>query len=149
MRDAQLLGDYAVRNSEAAFRTLVTRYLNLVHSTALRQVRNSALAEEVAQAVFILLARKAATLARREDLMLGGWLYRTTCFVAARAVRGEQRRQCREQEAFQMQQQHTSADDTWRRVMPLLDEGIGKLDKSNREALILRFIQNESLAVVG
>ena len=117
MHDSQLLEEYVSRNSETAFQSLVNRYLNLVRSTALRQVRNAPLAEEVAQAVFILLARKAALLRQSKNLVLGGWLYRTTCFVAARAARGEMRRQRREQEAFQMQQL-SSADETWRRSRP-------------------------------
>src|ERR1019366_7738672 len=104
MHDSQLLQDYVTRHSEAAFQSLVARHLNLVRSTALRQVRNAPLAEEVAQAVFILLARKAARLRKSKNLVFGGCPYRTTRFVAARALRGELRRQRREQEAFAMQQ---------------------------------------------
>jgi RNA polymerase sigma factor (sigma-70 family) len=148
MHDSQLLEEYVTRNSETAFQSLVSRYLNLVHSTALRQVRNAPLAEEVAQAVFILLARKAPRLRNTKNLVLGGWLYRTTRFVATRASRGELRRQRREQEAFQMQQL-SSADDTWRRIAPLLDEGIEQLDQTDRDAVIVRFFQDEPLRAVG
>jgi len=148
MQDSQLLEDYVTRNSERAFQSLVARYLNLVRSTALRQVRNASLAEEVAQAVFILLARKAAGLRKRKSLALGGWLYRTTRFVAARALRGELRRQRREQEAFQMQQ-FSSADETWCRIAPMLDEGIEQLGQTDRDVVILRFFQDEPLHAVG
>ncbi len=148
MHDSQLLEDFVTRNSEPAFQSLVTRYLNLVRSTALRQVRDATLAEEVTQAVFILLARKAARLRKTKDLLLGGWLYRTTRFVAARALRGELRRQRREQEALQMQQL-SAADETWRRIAPLLDEGIEQLDQTDRHAVILRFFQDEPLREVG
>ncbi|MGO8679236.1 MAG: sigma-70 family RNA polymerase sigma factor [Limisphaerales bacterium] len=148
MHDSQLLDDYVTRNSETAFQSLVSRYLNLVHSTALRQVGNAPLAEEVAQAVFILLARKASRLRNTQNLVLGGWLYRTTRFVAARAQRGELRRRRREQEALQMQQL-SSADETWRRIAPLLDEGIEQLDQTDRDAVIVRFFQDEPLSVVG
>ena len=102
----------------------------------------------MAQAVFILLARKAARLRKTKNLVLGGWLYRTTRFVAARALRGELRRQRREQEAFQMQQ-FSSADETWRRIAPMLDEGIEQLDQTDRDAVILRFFQDEPLHAVG
>jgi RNA polymerase sigma factor (sigma-70 family) len=148
MHDSQLLEDYVTRNSEPAFQSLVTRYVNLVRSTALRQVRDATLGEEVTQAVFILLARKAARLRKTKNLLLGGWLYRTTRFVAARALRGELRRQRREQEAFQMQQ-FSAADETWRRIAPLLDEGIEQLDQTDRHAVILRFFQDEPLREVG
>ena len=148
MHDSQLLEDYVTRNSETAFQSLVTRYLNLVRSTALRQVRAAPLAEEVAQAVFILLARKAARLRKTKNLVLGGWLYRTTRFVAARALRGELRRRRREQEAFQMQQ-ISSTDETWRRIAPVLDEGSEQLGQTDRDAVILRFFQDEPLQKVG
>src|SRR5436190_890789 len=91
MDDWQLLQNYVERDSETAFRTLVNRYVNLVYSVAVRYVRDAQLAEEVAQAVFILLARKARGF--RPGVMLSGWLFRTTRFVASRAVRAEQRRQ--------------------------------------------------------
>lgn len=141
MDDWQLLQDYVARESDAAFRTLVNRYVNLVYSVALRQVRDAQLAEEVAQAVFILLARKASSL--RPSVVLSGWLFRTTRFVASRAVRAEQRRQRREQEAFAMQQ-FTAPDDTWKRIAPALDEGLEHLGETDRNALLLRFFNDKS-----
>src|SRR5436189_174041 len=70
MNDWELLQKYALHGSEAAFCTLVERYLNLVHSVAMRQVHDAHLAEEVSQAVFILLARKAGSL--KDGLVLSG-----------------------------------------------------------------------------
>ena len=75
MEDWQLLHDYAARKSEPAFRALVERHLGLVRSAAARQVRDPQLADEVTQAVFILLARKAGNFGR--GVVLPGWLYRT------------------------------------------------------------------------
>ncbi len=87
MDDWKLLQDYVERNSEGAFRDLVDRYVALVRSVALRQVNDTQLAEEVVQAVFILLARKAGDF--RRPIVLPGWLFRTTRFVATRALRAE------------------------------------------------------------
>src|SRR3954471_22982526 len=107
----QLLLEYARTNSELAFRELVTRYVDLVYSTAIRLVDGDThLAEDVAQTVFVHLARKARTLPR--DVMLGGWLHQDTRFVAARAMRTERRRQSRERQAVEMNtlQDHSEAN---------------------------------------
>src|SRR5437868_13184722 len=97
----QLLAEYARNGSEAAFRELVARFVGLVYSTALRLVEGDThRAEDVAQTVFVNLARKARTLP--EDVRLGGWLHRDTCLVASHAMRGERRRRSRERQAAEM-----------------------------------------------
>src|SRR5581483_2459335 len=73
--DMQLLRQYAATHSEEAFAALVSRHLNLVYSAALRQVQNPHYAEEIAQAVFLILARKCRAL--RSGVILSGWLYQT------------------------------------------------------------------------
>ncbi|HEX3889840.1 MAG TPA: sigma factor, partial [Verrucomicrobiae bacterium] len=96
--DIELLRQYAVENSEVAFAALVTRHVNLVYSVALRNVGNSHSAEEITQAVFIILSRKAKSFSRKT--ILTGWLHQTTRLTAANFLRTEIRRQNREQEAF-------------------------------------------------
>ncbi|MFO1478390.1 MAG: sigma-70 family RNA polymerase sigma factor [Verrucomicrobiota bacterium] len=146
MEDWQLITDFVTRNSESAFRTLVDRHLALVHSAALRQVRDTELAQEVTQAVFILLARKASGFS--QATVLPGWLFRTTRFVAARAMRSESRRQHREQEAVRMQHL-SSSDEHWRAIAPLLDEAMARLGETDRAAMILRFFEEKPLGEVG
>lgn len=136
MDDWQLLDAYARDGSEAAFSRLVDRHLGLVHAAARRQVRDDALAADVAQAVFLLLARKAGSLGRRGLLL--GWLFQTTRFVAARALRADARRQRREQEAASMQELHTP-DPRWDQLAPEVDEALSRLGAADRNALLLRF----------
>jgi RNA polymerase sigma factor (sigma-70 family) len=145
--DQQLLDEFAEKNSEAAFAVLVARYVNLVYSTALRFTGNPHHAEELSQAVFITLARKAGGLQR--DTVLSGWLYHTTRLTAANFVKGEIRRQRREQEAF-MQSNLTESDAAaWQEIAPLLDDAMGRLGETDRNAVVLRFFQNKTAREVG
>jgi DNA-directed RNA polymerase specialized sigma24 family protein len=64
--DADLLEQYARENSGAAFTMLVERHIGLVHSVALRHTANSQHAQDITQAVFIILARKARNIAPQD-----------------------------------------------------------------------------------
>ena len=149
MTDHQtLLAEYNRNGSDAAFRELVTRYVDLVFSTALRLVEGDThRAEDVVQIVFVDLARVARTLPA--DVKLGGWLHRDTCFVAATLLRGERRRQDRERQAMEMNtlQNHSEAD--FSQVAPLLDEAINELDEADRTAILLRFFEQQDFRAVG
>ncbi|MDB6111341.1 MAG: hypothetical protein JWR69_3091, partial [Pedosphaera sp.] len=89
LTDQQLLRDYTERRSEAAFAELVRRHVDLVHSAAVRMVRDAHLAEDVTQGVFVAFAQNAPQLTDRP--VLAGWLHRTTRNLAANAVRSEVR----------------------------------------------------------
>jgi RNA polymerase sigma factor (sigma-70 family) len=148
--DMELLREYAVAHSEPAFEALVRRYIQLVHSSALRQVRDAHCAEDITQTVFIILARKAGSLGPKT--ILAGWLYRTTQYVCAAATKIRHRRERREQEAGMETMNHSSpgsADLVWEQLSPLLDEAMAQLKESDRDALLLRYFQNKSLREVG
>ena len=113
--DTQLLQEYAM-GSEQAFRELVERYVNLVYSAAIRHLEEAQLAQDVVQTVFTALARKARTLPR--DVVLGGWLYRHTCFVASQAARTERRRRARERQALEMNAVNDQPGPDWERLSP-------------------------------
>src|SRR5664280_2829786 len=148
MDDMALLREYAAGNSEAAFETLVSRRVGFVYSMALRQVRDPHLAEEVTQAVFIILEQKAGRISGKT--ILAGWLFRTTRFAALAQMRAAAKRRRREQEAnMQSEIQPTAPDLSWEQMSPLLDEALTTLGETDRQAVLLRFFENKSLAEVG
>jgi RNA polymerase sigma factor (sigma-70 family) len=143
-----LLADYVKTGSEPAFRELLTRYIDLVYSAAVRLVGGDThLAQDVTQTVFIDLARKARRLPK--DVMLGGWLHHHTVFVSATIVRGERRRQLRERQAVEMNalQDHTEAN--LAQLAPILDEAIDKLNSEDRTAILLCFFEQLDFRSVG
>lgn len=143
-----LLAEYVRNGSETAFRELVTRFINLVYSTALRLVgADTHFAEDVAQTVFVHLARKAHTLS--DDAALGGWLHRDTCHVAATLMRGERRRQSRERQAVEMNALQDHSEANLAQVTPFLDEAIDQLGAEDRLAILLRFFEQSDLRSIG
>ncbi len=147
MDDHELLAQYAGTGSEAAFAALVARYVNLVHSAALRFTGNPHHAEEITQAVFIILARKAGGL--RRGTVLSGWLYQTARLTAANFVKGEIRRQRREQEAYMQSTLNEPDAAAWEQIAPLLDEAMGCLGETDRNAVVLRFFENKTAQEVA
>ena len=146
--DSELLGQFTRTESEAVFAEIVHRHIGLVHSVALRHTDNPGHAQEITQAVFIILARKAASLGRKT--VLSGWLYHTARLTAANYRRAEQRRVRREQEAYmQSTLQESPANEVWREIAPLLDDAMARLGTTDRDAVVLRYFENKSLAEVG
>ena len=150
MNDYELLRRYAETGNESAFTELVQRYVDLVYSAAVRQVGGDApLAQDVTQSVFIDLARKAGSISART--VLTGWLYTSTRYAAAKAVRAEQRRHAREQEAYAMQQLSSTPAplEAWDQLRPMLDEAMHELNERDRNAILLRYFEGRQLAEVG
>jgi RNA polymerase sigma factor (sigma-70 family) len=146
MDDSALLEKYARTDSESAFATLVERHIGLVYSAALRQVRDPHHAEDVTQAVFIVLARKAGKLSRHPGL--SGWLLQTTRYAANAHIRSAIRRTQREQEAA-MRSELNDSSHAWEQLEPLLDEAMASLGTADRTVVALRYFENRTAAQIG
>lgn len=150
MTDEELVRDYALHRTEASFSALVARHLDLVYSVAHRQVRSAALAEEVAQMVFVDLARQAARL--KPGTSIVAWLHVVARRTAIDLVRREARRRTREQQAAALSGNDPAMlplPDDWPQVEPLLDEAVESLPPAQRTAILLRYFENKSLRDVG
>jgi RNA polymerase sigma factor (sigma-70 family) len=149
--DAQLLREYVRLGSEAAFGEIVARYTDLIYSAVLRQFNCADLAEDVAQSVFTDLARKAPSLAGKlaENGTIVGWLYRGTRYAVSKRLRAEQRRHIRERQVMQDFDPAPATSPDWERVRPRLDEALADLGEEDRQAMLLRYFQNQDFQAIG
>lgn len=150
LTDSELLRSYAEDGSEAAFTELVKRHVDLVYGTAMRQAWGDAtLAEDLTQSVFTAMARKAGELSKHP--VPSGWLYKYVRYLAANHHRADQRRINREQASIKMDTPNSSddGDSLWEEVKPVLDDAMDGLNDQDRNAVVLRFYQDQSLREVG
>ncbi len=149
MTDAELLHRYVSVRAEDAFAEFVRRHLGLVYFAALRRLGgDTALAEDISQAVFTLAAREARKLARHPAVT--GWLYTTTRNLAAKAMRAEQARQRLEHEAALTRAlTMDTAPADWERLRPVIDDALDELNARDRESVLLRFFESQPFAAIG
>jgi RNA polymerase sigma factor (sigma-70 family) len=147
--EATLLRRYAEEGSEAAFTELVRRHIDLVYSAALRRTGGDThLATDVAQQVFIALARNARKLS--DHTVLSAWLHTATRNAALNLMMSEQRRKAREQAAFALEPAGAIANEpNWDRMRPVLDAAIDELPESDRAVVVLRFLERRPFATIG
>src|SRR5262245_34320707 len=146
--DQMLIRAYARDRCERSFSELVHRHVDLVHSTALRVLRDPSLAEDVTQRVFLELARHAAKLQERSSLT--GWLHETTRNLAINTVRGEERRRHREQEASSMSNlQSNESEAVWMQVAPYLDDALAQLNSIERDVILWRYFERRTAEQIG
>jgi len=146
MNDWQLVSAYANGNEEA-FEDLLKKYFRIVYSTAVRQVGDPHLAEEVAQSVFIIFSRKARGL--RPQVSLTGWFLRTARFVSRDALKKVHRRAQNEQATGTLlEMQGTSPPDA-SNVAALVDEAFLSLSPAEQECIAARFFEEKSFREVA
>ncbi|HSV13939.1 MAG TPA: sigma-70 family RNA polymerase sigma factor, partial [Tepidisphaeraceae bacterium] len=146
--DAALLREFAQTHSQAAFRQIVDRYVNMVHAAARRQVRDPHLAEDITQAVFLLLSQRAGVVSAQRAV--GGWLLLTTRNVARNALKREWRLKRREQEAAKMNsEERLASSPEAATIAPMLDDALARLAEADRNAIFARFFNGGSHRDVG
>lgn len=148
-QDFELLQRFTRDGEQSAFADFVRRHLDLVFATALRKLEDPGAAQEVAQNVFTVLARKAWQFA--PDDSLPAWLHKTTLLESKSWLRGELRRRRREQTAAELGTTMKTSDEqpAFKALVPLLDEALLSLREKDRTALLLRFYESQSLRGVG
>ncbi len=147
-RDGELLFEYAHEGSQRAFAELVSRHVDAVYASARRQVRDSALAEDITQAVFLMLASKAKSL--RADVLLSAWLMTATWYACRNALRRERRRKIHETRAATMTPVTVETPvGAELDVEPVLDQALQGLKEADRAAVVMHYLQGRDFEEVA
>jgi RNA polymerase sigma factor (sigma-70 family) len=144
--DIDLLTAYAEKGDDAAFRQLVDKYAGMIYATAKRRTGDIEAAKEISQTTFAILARKAGSL--KAHTSIGAWLHRTCVLESAKHLRSEYRH-LRKMKALTDRERQVNEEHLWDRLEPCLDEAIERLPASDRQLIILRFIDGLKFREVG
>lgn len=147
VNDKELVREFVREKSEAAFAALVRQHLNLVFATALRQIGDHAVAEEITQTVFVALAQSAGKLGSHPTI--AGWLHQTALNKSREWLRSELRRRRREQIAVELAEARAEGDSIWSPLVPLLDEALLQLRDADRAAVLMHFMEGRTFQEVG
>jgi RNA polymerase sigma factor (sigma-70 family) len=148
MTDIELLNQHR-NGSDSAFADIIRRHLTWVYGLARRRLGDAHLAEDVAQAVFVLLHRKSPQFVA--DRAMTSWLYKTACYASDSAARAQRRHHNREIKVAMEHPEATQPAETpeWQELAPMLDQLIGRLSRADREAILLRYYRDLSFAEVA
>src|SRR2546421_5388192 len=135
MTDGQLLKDYLSRRDQAALAALVQRHGPMVWGVCRRVLGNYHDAEDAFQATFLVLVRKAASIASRE--LLANWLYGVARQTALKARATAARRKGRERQVTEMPEPAAAEQGQWHDLQPLLDEELSHLPDMYRAVIVL------------
>jgi len=146
MTDLELLNQYR-EGSQPAFAELVRRHASWIYCVARRRVRDAHLAEDVTQAVFILLAQKAWKL--RAAGPLQPWLMKVTQYTCSHALRTEMRRRAAETRAAEIVEQTSPATTSTNEICSDVDQLLAGLPIMEQQILLLRFYGQRTLAEIA
>jgi len=138
----------APASAETGLEEAVRRHLPLVYAAARRQVPDLSLADDVTQAVFMVLARRHRRLP--EDVVLSSWLLKVTHLTCLQARRNAGRRREHERKAAQMRPAVMEAEPMPHGLLAAeIDSALAGLSGGDRDALTLRYLEEMPVAEVG
>jgi RNA polymerase sigma factor (sigma-70 family) len=140
--DRELLERFCAGRDEPAFTQLLRRHGPMVLQVGRRVLRRETDAEDVLQATFLLLARKAASIRKRESV--GSWLHGVAYRLALQARHREARRGAHEREAAEMRKSATTADSAWQELRQTLDQALRELPEHHRAVLLLCYLEGQT-----
>ena len=144
VEDAELLGRFAEHRDEDAFAALLRLHGPMVLGVCRRVLGDEQDAEDVFQATFLVLARKAASIRSRGTL--ADWLYRVASRLALAVRSASSRRIIVERQATPMQQTDPTAEIAWRDLRPVLDEELSRLPEKYRLPVVLCYLEGKTHA---
>jgi RNA polymerase sigma factor (sigma-70 family) len=140
--DGQLLERFTAGREEGAFAALLRRHGPMVLGVARRVLGQVQDAEDVLQATFLLLARKAASIRQGESV--SGWLHAVAFRLALKARGQKHMRQERENRAAGRRQPGPGFDVAWRELLAVLDEELDRLPAKYRAPLVLCYLEGKT-----
>ncbi len=149
--DRQLLERFADGGDEAAFAAILQRHGSMLRSLCCRLVNDPHLADDILQATFLVLARKAGSIRRRDSLV--SWLYGTAHRIARQVRLAEAARTRREEQAARIRRKATEGEQGWDELLRILDEELQRLSPRYRSLLLLCYLggrtQDEAARQLG
>jgi RNA polymerase sigma factor (sigma-70 family) len=142
LTDQQLLESFSVQRDDAAFAALVQRHGGLVWGVCWRALHHTQDAEDVFQATFLVLARKAGSV--RWQNSVGNWLYEVAYRLATKAKAKAALRRVHELRAAEMPRAEPVSEATWRELCSVLDEELRRLPMRFRTPLLLCYLQGRT-----
>jgi RNA polymerase sigma factor (sigma-70 family) len=142
LADGELLERFVKAHDDAAFSVLIERHGAMVQGLCRRMLGNLHDAEDVCQATFLVLARRASAI--RKSTVLSSWLHGVACRMAAHLKRDRARRRCRERRSQRSITANPANEVSWREAQTILDEELDRLPHRYRAPLILCYLEGKT-----